>query len=111
MALYVPRKGDFITLTFDPRSGREQKGRRPALVISNDQFNRETGLAVVCPITNTDRGIPFHIRIRDTAVLTGLIMVDQVKSVAFASRKAKFIDRAPSALLAEALAVLDAVIY
>jgi mRNA interferase MazF len=111
MARYVPRKGDFVALTFDPRSGHEQRGRRPALVISNDQFNAKTGLAVVCPITNTDRGIPFHVPIPDTAVLTGFIMVDQVKSVDFESRHAKFVARAPSALLAEALSVLDAVIY
>jgi len=80
-------------------------------VISNDQFTSRTGLAVVCPVTNTDRGIPFHVPVIDTAALTGFIMVDQVKSVDFASRKAKFIDRAPPTLLAEALAVLDAVIY
>jgi mRNA interferase MazF len=111
MARYVPRKGDFVALTFDPRSGHEQRGRRPALVISNDQFNAKTGLAVVCPITNTDRGIPFHVPIPDTAVMTGFVMVDQVKSVDFESRNAKFVARAPSALLAEALSVLDAVIY
>ncbi len=55
MAEYVPRKGDLIALTFDPQSGHEQRGRRPALVVSNDLFNRHTGLCIVCPITNTRR--------------------------------------------------------
>ncbi|MBE2202416.1 MAG: type II toxin-antitoxin system PemK/MazF family toxin [Anaerolinea sp.] len=54
MATYIPEKGHFITLSFDPQSGHEQKGRRPAPVISNFLFNRATGLAIVCPITNTN---------------------------------------------------------
>ncbi len=49
MPAYVPEKGDFITLSFDPQSGHEQKGRRPALVICNSLFNKATGLAIVCP--------------------------------------------------------------
>ena len=44
MAEYVPRKGDLIALTFDPQSGHEQRGRRPALVVSNDLFNRHGSL-------------------------------------------------------------------
>jgi len=108
---YTPRKGDFVALTFDPQSGHEQKGRRPALVVSNDLFNERTGLALVCPITKTDRRIPFHIPVPRESVLTGFVMVDQVKSVDFAARRAKFIERAPAALLAEALAVLDAMVY
>ena len=58
---YLPVKGDIITLSFDPQSGHEQRGRRPALVVSNDLFNRHTGLCMACPITNTDRANPFHV--------------------------------------------------
>ncbi len=47
MPAYVPEKGDFITLSFDPQSGHEQKGRRPGLVVSNFLFNKATGLAIV----------------------------------------------------------------
>jgi mRNA interferase MazF len=47
MAAYIPAKGDLIAVTFDPQSGHEQKGRRPALVISNDLFNQQTGMAIV----------------------------------------------------------------
>jgi mRNA interferase MazF len=111
MPRYVPQKGDFITLSFDPQSGHEQKGRRPALVVSNDLFNRHTGLAMVCPITNTDRKIPFHVSIPDHTQLTGFVMVEQVKSVDYVSRKAKRIDKAPTELLEEVLGVLDAVLY
>lgn len=55
MSDYVPAKGDFVLVTFDPQAGREQKGRRPALVVSNTLFNSHTGLAMVCPLTNTRR--------------------------------------------------------
>ena len=75
MPSYTPRKGDFVALTFDPQSGHEQKGRRPALVVSNDLFNERTGLALVCPITKTDRRIPFHIPVPRESVLTGFVMV------------------------------------
>lgn len=95
MAKYVPEKGDLITLSFDPQSGHEQKGRRPALVVSNYLFNTATGLAIVCPITNTDRKIPFHLAVPDLSSLTGFVMVEQVKSIDFNTRKAKFVEKAP----------------
>jgi mRNA interferase MazF len=108
MAKYVPQKGDFIALSFDPQSGHEQKGRRPALVISNYLFNKHTGLAIVCPITNTNRSIPFHLPVPATSSLTGFVMVDQVKSIDYTARKAKFIERAPVELVEDSLGVLDA---
>lgn len=111
MAEYVPRKGDFIAVNFDPRSGHEQRGRRPALVVSNDLFNRHTGLCIVCPVTNTRRDFPFHVSIPDGQEITGFVMVEQVKSIDFRSRKAKRIGKAPEAVLQEALSLLDAVIY
>ena len=111
MARYVPEKGDFVILTFDPQAGREQRGRRPALVVSNTLFNRHTGLAMVCPITNTFREIPFHVPVPDTSSLTGYVMVEQIKYVDCASRMAKFVERAPTSHLNEVLAILDACLY
>jgi len=61
---YVPEKGDFVWLTFDPQAGHEQKGRRTAVVVSNTLFNKKTGLAFVCPTTTRERGYPFHVSIR-----------------------------------------------
>ncbi len=111
MADYIPKQGDFIAITFDPQSGHEQKGRRPALVISKDLFNRSTGLAIVCPITNTERGFPFHIPIPEGSKLKGFIMAEQVKSVDFRARRAKRIEHSSENLLSEVLSVLDACIY
>ena len=105
---YVPRKGDFMTLSFDPQSGHEQKGRRPALVISNYLFNKHTGLAIVCPITNTNRQIPFHLPIPSSSSLTGFVMVEQIKSVDFSARNAKFVESATNQLLTDVLSVMDA---
>jgi len=89
MGEYIPHKGDFLVLTFDPQAGHEQRGRRPALVVSNDLFNKHTGLCIACPVTTTRRGYPFHVAIPEGQDVTGFIMVEQVKSIDFRSRKAK----------------------
>ena len=111
MATYIPRKGDFIALTFDPQSGHEQHGRRPALVVSNDLFNKHTGLCIVCPITGTNRDFPFHVSIPQGHSVTGVVMVEQVKSIDFSARGVKRIGSAPEAVLDEVLSVLDACVY
>ncbi len=111
MKVYVPKKGDFIAVTFNPQSGHEQKGRRPALVVSNSLFNERTGLTIVCPLTTTDRGYPFHVAITDNPRVKGFVMVEQVKSVAFRARQARHIGKASDDLLDEVLSILDACIY
>lgn len=107
MPAYVPEKGDFITLSFDPQSGHEQSGRRPALVVSNFLFNKATGLAIVCPVTNTNRSIPFHLPVPHSSSLTGFVMVEQVKSVDFNARKAKFVERAAPQFVEDVIALID----
>jgi len=70
VARYIPKQGDFVVLSFDPQAGHEQKGRRPALVVSNTLFNRHTGMAMACPITNTFRDFPFHVAVPTDSSLT-----------------------------------------
>ena len=111
MAAYIPRKGDFITVSFDPQSGPEQMGRCPALTVSNDLFNKHTGMAVVCPITSTDRRFPFHVPVPPGLKVTGFVMVEQVKSIDFRSRNVKKIGKAPEDLMDEVLAILDSCMY
>jgi mRNA interferase MazF len=108
---HIPRKGDFIAVTFDPQAGHEQKGRRPALVVSNTLFNEQTGLAIVCPLTTTDRGYPFHVAIIRNPDVKGFVMVEQVKSIDYRARQVKLIGKASDDLLGEVLALLDACIY
>lgn len=111
MPRYIPEKGDFVILSFDPQAGHEQRGRRPALVVSNTLFNRHTGLAMVCPITKTFRNIPFHVTVPDDLSLTGYIIVEQIKSVDYTSRQAQFVEKAPEFVLNEVLSILDACLY
>jgi len=108
---YVPRKGDFVAVTFDPQSGHEQRGRRPSLVVSNILFNRHTGLSIVCPLTNTDRQFPFHVAVVNNPQVSGFVMVEQVKSIDYRTRKARRIGKASDGLLEEVLSILDACIY
>jgi len=108
---YVPKKGDFVTHTFDPQSGHEQKGRRPALVVSNTLFNEQTGLAMVCPLTTTDRRYPFHVAVLNDPHITGFVMVEQVKSIDYYARKIKYVGRASNEVLDMVLSILDACIY
>ena len=72
-------QGDIVYLDFDPQSGHEQNGRRPALVISNNLFNRVSSLTMVCPITHTDRGHPFHLRLDERTRTDGVILCDQAR--------------------------------
>ena len=111
MAASVPCKGDFVALTFDPESGHEQRGRRPALVVSNDLFNKHTGLCIACPVTNSRRDYPFHVAIPDGCDVTGVVMVEQVRSINFRARKLKRIGPAPDVVLQEVLSLLDACLY
>lgn len=111
MADYIPRKGDLVSLTFDPQSGHEQRGRRPALIISNDLFNERTGLCMACPVTSRDRQYPFHVGIPVGAAVSGFVMVEQVKSVDFRARKARRLDRVPPSTVDEVLSILDACLY
>lgn len=111
MADYVPRKGDFVALAFDPQTGHDKRGRRPALVVSNDLFNKHAGLCIVCPVTTTYRGFPFHVEVPSGDAVTGVVMVEQVKSVDYRARKVKLIAPAPERVLDEVLSILDACIY
>ena len=111
MAAYVPRQGDLVALDFDPQSGHEQAGRRPALVVSKDAFNKATGMAICCPITKTNREVPLHVSITGRTALTGFVMCEQLKSLDFRSRGMKLIERAPQDVLDDVLAIIDASVF
>jgi mRNA interferase MazF len=108
MGKYVPQQGDFITLDFDLQSGHEQRGRRPAFVVSRTLFNQATGLAFVCPVTNTDRGYPFHVPVPEGSGVTGFVMTEQLRSVDYRSRRARQLGPAPDGLLHHVVGILEA---
>ncbi len=99
----VPRFGDYVWMDFDHQAGHEQKGRRPALVLSQEGFNRVAGVAYVCPITSRDKGFPFHIKIPDGEPVSGFILADHLKSLDYRARKIEFAGQASSAMLQRVL--------
>jgi mRNA interferase MazF len=108
---YLPSQGDLVILSFDPQTGHEQKGRRPALIVSVNSFNRYTKLAFCCPITNTDRDSHFHVPLPPDAPLTGFVMCEQMKSLDVKDRRIKFVTKATPEVLDEVLAILDACLF
>lgn len=103
---YIPNQGDIIYLDFDPQAGHEQKGRRPGLVVSNNTYNKFTKMAMVCPITNTNRGIPLHIELDERTKTTGVIMCEQVKALDIVKRNASFVEQVPDDIIQEAIDIV-----
>jgi mRNA interferase MazF len=91
---YVPDAGDLIWLDFDPQAGREQAGRRPALVLSPSAYNRKTSLAVVCPITSQAKGYPFEVELQPAAAIRGVVLADHLKNLDWRRRRAEKAGRA-----------------
>ena len=87
---YIPDRGDIVWLDFNPQSGHEQKGRRPAIVISPALYNEKTNLAIFCPITTQIKGYPFEVNVSEKKI-EGVVLADQVKSLDWKQRNAKFI--------------------
>lgn len=92
---YIPKKGDIVWVNFDSSSGNEIKKRRPGLVVSRYEFNRSTLFAVICPITSTIKNLPTRYTLPEEMVVTGQIVISQLKSLDFHARKIEFADRLP----------------
>jgi len=105
-----PRRGEIVWLTFDPRAGHEQAGRRPALVLSPESYNRKVGLALLCPVTSRVKGYPFEVAIPLGLPVAGVVLADQVKSLDWRARKAVPLAVVPEALVQEVLARLGALL-
>ena len=101
---YVPNTGDLIWLTFDPQAGREQAGRRPALVLSPAAYNEKTDLAVVCPVSSRVKGYPFEVLLPEGLAISGVVLSDHLKSLDWKQRKAEFVARVPAEVISEVLA-------
>lgn len=104
---YVPDRGEAVWLTFDPQSGHEQSGRRPAIVLSPRAYNSKTGLAIFCPVTTQSKGYPFEVVIPSGLPLNGVVLADQVRSLAWKARRASKICELPSSMIDEVLGKLE----
>lgn len=118
MEAYQPDRGDFIFLDFSPQAGTEQAGRRPALVLSPMAYNIATGLAFLCPVTNQIKGGAFEVPIPPGAPagapavtkVTGVVLSDHLRSVDWIARNADFHSQAPTDLVLEVLARIEAIL-
>jgi len=99
MADYVPGVGDVIWLNFSPQLGREQAGRRPAVVLSPRIYNENAGLAIVCPITSKAKGYPFEVPMPVGARIQGVVLADHLKSLDWRQRQAQKAGKLPAATL------------
>ena len=109
-ATYAPERGDIVWLQFKSQGGREQAGRRPALVLSPKQYNRKVGLAVCCPITSKVKGYPFEVVLPEGIPAKGAVLSDQIRSLDWRARKATRICVAPHDVLEEATAKILALV-
>lgn len=89
---FVPDIGDVVIVDFNPQAGHEQAGKRPALVLSPENFNKITGFAWLCPITNQVKDYPFEVKVEGSKKTTGVILVDQMKSLDWSSRNLHKVD-------------------
>lgn len=96
---YVPDTGDLIWLDFTPQAGREQSGRRPAVVLSPRSYNQKTSLAVVCPITSQVKGYPFEIILPPGSRISGAILSDHLKNLDWRQRQAEKAGKIPPSVL------------
>ena len=101
---YVPRRGDIVWLDFTPQSGHEQRGRRPAVTISQLSYNAKTNLALFCPITSLEKGYPFEVSVASGSKIHGVILSDQIKSLDWKTRNAEFIEHLDEETLDELIA-------
>jgi mRNA interferase MazF len=103
---YIPEHGDIVFLEFDPQAGHEQKGKRPALVVSNHTYNKFTKMTMVCPITNTNKKFPLHLELDSRTKTTGVIMCEQVKALDIKARNASFYEKVPQDILEKVFDIL-----
>ena len=98
---YVPDAGDLVWLTFDPQAGHEQRGRRPALILSPRAYNAKARLAIACPITSQVKGYPFEVRLPLGGEIAGAILADHVKNLDWHARRAVFEAKAPEDIVTD----------
>jgi mRNA interferase MazF len=97
--VYVPDRGDIVFLNFDPIRGHEQRGHRPALVLSPISYNRKTSLALFMPITNKQKGYPFEVVLPTELKTQGVVLADQLKCLDWKDRSIEFVEVAPESLI------------
>jgi len=107
---YVPERGDIVWMNFDPQAGREQRGKRPALVISPKGYNEKVGLGLFCPITSKIKNYPFEVEI-EGGKINGAVLSDQIKSFDWRTRNIEFIAKADPDSISEVINKIGVLIF
>jgi len=107
---YSPERGDIVWLNFDPQSGHEQKGKRPAIVISPKEYNEKVGLGLFCPITNIIKDYPFEVKIENKKI-NGVVLSDQIKSLDWKAREIEFITKETSEKINEIISRIGLLLF
>lgn len=108
MSRFVPSRGDIVWLDFSPQAGREQAGRRPALVLSTQEYNRRTGRCLACPVTSRVKGYAFELHLPPGAAVDGVVLVDHVKNQDWQARNAERAGTVPADFADEVADLIDA---
>lgn len=107
---YIPKQGDICYMDFNPTKGHEQKGNRPAIVVSNDVFNVNTGMAIVCPITSNTKEFPTHYILSDSKKVEGSVLCEHMRSIDYTMRKLSFVEKASDNDLLSVVLLMNACI-
>ena len=110
MENYVPDRGDIVWLNFTPQTGHEQQGKRPAIVLSPQAYNKKSKLALFCPITTKQKGYPFEVKI-EAGKINGVALSDQIKSLDWQQRGVQFIVKATESEINEISQKLNVLIF
>ena len=105
---YVPDVGDIVWVSFNPQTGQEQAGHRPAVVLSPATYNAKTSLMVCCPLTTQIKNYPFEVLIAGPS--RSAVLADQVKSLDWRKRRARRKGMISTGELAEVRAKIRALI-
>ena len=107
---YIPKQGDLIFLDFNPIKGHEQNGIRPAIIISNNVFNKNTKMVIVCPITSNNKEYPTHYLLEDTLKIQGSVLCEYIRSIDYEERKITFVEKASDNDLLSVITLMNACI-
>ena len=108
---YIPNRGDIVYLDFNPTKGHEQRGYRPALIISPAAYSEKSSLALFCPITSQQKGYPFEVLLPADLQTHGVILVDQIRFLDLRVRQIKFVETVSLEVIAEVQAKIAPLIY
>lgn len=110
MPSYQPKQGDVVMMNFTPNAGSETRGHRPALVISDKDFNIATGMAAVCPISNQAKGGSFEVSLPRGISVTGVVISSEFRTLDWIARDATFKGQVNKDVLLEVLARVEAIL-